>query len=77
MGNFDNYQDFREKIDMYLDRALSREDENAVVQRISQDPAAGRIYYTEKSFRDFLKKNIHRSNVSPNLIQTIKDKIRF
>ncbi len=77
MGNFDNYQDFREKIDMYLDHALSREDESAMMQRINQDPAAGRIYYTEKSFRDFLKKNIHRSTVSPNLIQTIKDKIRY
>lgn len=76
MREGENYQSFRQKIDMYLDNALSKEDEKNFVDLINGDPAYNRMYAFEKNFRDMIKNNIRRPNVSPNLIQSIKDKIR-
>ena len=76
MRKRENYQSFRQKIDMYLDNALSHADEKDFVAQINDDPACSRLYASEKNFRDMIKNNIRRPNVSPNLIQTIKEKIR-
>lgn len=76
MRERENYQSFRQKLDMYLDNALSHEDEKDFVARITEDPAYNRLYASEKNFREMIKNNIKRPNVSPNLIQSIKDRIR-
>lgn len=76
MRERENYQSFRQKLDMYLDNALNQEDEKDFVARINEDPAYNRLYASEKNFREMIKNNIRRPNVSPNLIQSIKDKIR-
>lgn len=76
MRERENYKSFRQKIDMYLDNALSTTDEKDFVDRVNEDPACSRLLASERSFRDMIKNNIRRPNVSPNLIQSIKDKIR-
>ena len=76
MRERENYQSFRQKIDMYLDNALSVDDEKDFVAQIKHDPACSRLYASEKQFRDMIKNNIRRPNVSPNLIDSIKERIK-
>ncbi len=77
MRNLDNYREYHEKINMFLDKELNTDDEQDFIQKMHQDPQVGRMYVNEKNFRNLIKNNIHRPNVSPTLIQSIKDKIRI
>jgi len=65
-----------QKVNLYLDNELSREEERTLLQEIKQNPAYYEVLHKEQSFRDFLKSRIQRRQVSPTLIQSIKDKIR-
>lgn len=74
MNAFNNQQ-MRSQIDMYLDRALPSQDEQNLISKVSHDPQLNQMLEEEKSFRNFIKDNVKRSNVSPELIQTIKERI--
>jgi len=65
-----------QKVNLYLDNELSREEERTLLQEIKQNPAYYEVLHKEQSFREFLKSRIQRRQVSPTLIQSIKDKIR-
>lgn len=67
---------FRERVNLYFDKELNSEDENALMEEINDDPARGSLFKKEKSFRDFIKNNVKRSSVPPDLIQNIKDSIK-
>lgn len=74
MNAFNNQQ-MRSQIDMYLDRALPSQDEQNLISKVSHDPQLNQMLEEEKSFRNFIKDNVKRSNVSPELIRTIKERI--
>ena len=76
MNNLDAFQEFHEKMNMYLDNALPKEDEQAFLNQVHDDPDCSRLYASEKNFRDPIRNNIQRTHVSPHLIQNIKNKIR-
>ena len=76
MKNQDNFQQIRQKINLYFDNALDKEDEKNLLHQIDEDPRCHKIFHKEKNFRDFIKTNVKRSAVSPDLIQTIRDRIR-
>jgi len=76
MRNHGNDGDIRDQINMYFDNALSNEEQQSLLQQVSADPQAGQIFQKEKHFRDYIKNNVKRSSVSPDLIQSIKDRIR-
>lgn len=75
MGN-QNYQELVRKVTMYLDNELSKEAERALLQEIQQNPAYFKLLSKEKSFRDFIKSRVQRRKVSPNLIASIKERIK-
>lgn len=76
MKKTDNYRAFMEKVHLYLDNELSREEERALLQELKQNPVYYKALQKEQSFREFLKSRLQRRQVSPTLIQSIKDKIR-
>ena len=76
MKKSDNYRDFMQKVNLYLDNELSREEERTLLQELKQNPVYYKALQKEQSFRDFLKSRLQRREVSPSLIQSIKDKIR-
>jgi hypothetical protein len=77
MGRSTNeLQNFRKQVDLYLDRALNAEDERQLLDRVNHDPNYGRVLSSEKNFRDFIKNNVKRPQVSHDFIQSIKDKVR-
>jgi len=76
MKNHRNIQDFRQQVNLYFDNELSKEDEKVLLNQVNDDPIYSKVFKKEKSFRDFIKTNVKRPAVSPDLIQTIKDKVR-
>ena len=71
-----NFQDLVRKVTMYLDNELSESDERDLLRQIKTNPAYRKVFSQEKSFRDFIKRKVHRRKPSPALIQSIKEKIR-
>ncbi len=75
MSKQNNSQDFLNKVVMYLDGALSKEQERELLIEIRRSPERLEKYRIEKSFREFLRSKVSRRKVSPNLVSSIKDKI--
>ena len=67
----------RQQADLYLDKALSKEAEQAFLHSANHDPSINQILHKEKSFRNFIRSNVSRRNVSPDVIQAIRDKVRI
>ena len=76
MKNHRNIEEFRQQVNLYFDHELSKDDEQQLLKKVSDDPKCSKVFNKEKSFRDFIKTNVIRPAVSPDLIQTIKDKVR-
>jgi len=69
--------ELRKRINLYFDNALNKEEEQNLMQEIRNDNDCSQIFNKEKSFRAFIKTNVKRSSVSPDLIQNIRDRIRI
>ena len=77
MRNRENFQDLRQKIDLFFDNALPTKDSEELMSQVDKDPRCGKIFKKEKNFREFIKNNVKRTSVSPDLIQSIRDRIRI
>lgn len=77
MRNQDNARNLRSKINLYFDNALSHEEQDSLLNQVESDPRCSKMFKKEKTFRDYIKNNVKRSSVSPDLIQSIKDSIRI
>lgn len=76
MKNRNNFHEIRDRINLYFDNALSSDDEKDLMKEVSHNPKCNKLFQKEKTFRNFLKNNVTRPSVSPDLIQSIKDRIR-
>lgn len=76
MDGHTDYNNFHQKVNMYLDNEMSREAADNFLQEAAQDPGYNRVLQKEKTFRNFIRKNVHRPDVTPDFIKSIKDKIR-
>lgn len=72
-----DFTDFRKKVDMMLDNALTKEGEEEVMNKIKDNPAYEQMLNNERNFRDFVRGNVVRPKVTPEFIQSIKDKVRI
>ena len=70
------YQDFREKVDMMLDNALTKEAEEEVLRTVENNPEYQQVLKNERTFREFVRHSVIRPKVTPEFIQSIKDKVR-
>ena len=77
MRNRENLQDLRQKIDLFFDNALPLADQEELLSRVNNDPRCSQMFNKEKCFRDFIKNNVKRTSVSPDFIQSIKNRIRI
>ncbi len=77
MKEFKNFQELVQKVTMYLDNELSPEEEKVLLREIQSNPEYGNLLSKERSFREFIKSQVHRREVSPSLVQSIKEKIRL
>ena len=72
-----NYQDLRKQISMYFDNELCSDDKQQLLQRVDVDPKCSSLFRKEKNFREYIKSNIKRPNVSNGLIDNIKNKMNL
>ena len=77
MSDQEDLQNIRREVDMYFVRALSRQDQDQLLDRVNTNPTYHRVFTQEKAMREQIKLKIHRPGVSPDLIQAIKDNIRM
>ena len=75
MRNSHDQQDFFRLMNLYLDKELSNEDENKLLQELRSNPNYMEFLSKERSFREFIKSRVQRRKVSPALIDSIKEKI--
>ena len=68
--------DFHQRVSLYFDNALSEEDQRDLMNLVNNDPRCSKVFNKEKSFREFIKTNVKRPQVSSDFIQAIRDKIR-
>lgn len=76
MTNQKKFQDLVEKVNLYLDNELNESAERELLKEIKSNPEYFKFLSQEKSFRDFIKTRLNRSQPSPVLIQSIKESIR-
>jgi hypothetical protein len=77
MSLTNNQQVLFQKVNLYLDNALSAEEQKALIQEINSDPHSLELLSKEKKFRDFVKTRTARQNASPALIKAIREKVRI
>ena len=71
-----NYLDhFSHQVNLYLDKELSKEDEENLLERVDSDSNCSGLLNNEQSFRDLIKYNLKRSIASVELINNIKSQI--
>ncbi len=68
--------DLKRQINLYFDNALSQTESEILLQKIHSSPEYHRVFEKEKSFREYIKNNVKRPSVTPELIQSIKESIR-
>lgn len=66
---------FRDQIELFLDRALSVEDQEMVKNQINQDPTAEQIFKEHQSFRAYIKQNYKKHSATPDLLESIKNNL--
>jgi len=76
MRNQNENQDLRQKINLYLDHALGAQEQEDLLKQVDADPRCNQMFQSERSLRDYIKNNVKKSSVSPDLIQSIKNNIR-
>lgn len=77
MRTSEQLDNFRQKVDLYFDNALTSEESLQVVNQAKSDPQLGRVFESEGNFRTLLKSKVKRSTCSENLINNIKSRIKL
>ena len=71
-----NNHDLQRKINLFFDNELCDHDKEDLLHKVNSDPNCCKIFNKEKNFREFIKNNVKRPEVSSDLIQSIRDRIR-
>jgi len=77
MENSNNYHDIQKNISLYLDRALTEEDQQKMMEEFRKNPDFPQMINNERNFRTFLKNNVKRYSASTDLIQSIISQIKL
>ena len=59
--------DLFQKVNLFLDRAMTQEDEVSFRHEMHNNPAVTEALHHEQSFRDLLKNSVNRRKASPSL----------
>ena len=76
MPDFKNMNEMRANINLYFDNALTSDDQQNLLNKVEHDSTCQKIFNQEKNMREFIKNNVTRPAVSPDLIQNIKNNIK-
>jgi len=71
MGDQPVQQSLADKVSLFVDNSLSKEDKMQFISEMQNDPAISEMVAQEKYFKDFIKNKVPRRKVSPNMIEGI------
>ena len=71
MGDQPIQQTLADKVSLFVDGSLSKEDKIQFISEMQRDPAISEMVEKEQYFKEFLKNKVPRRKVSPNLIEGI------
>ena len=64
------------RVSLFLDNELDQNEKLSLMEEIGDNEQYQSLIHREQSFKLFVKSHVSRPNVSPALIQSIKEKIR-
>jgi hypothetical protein len=76
MRNFDSSETICHMIDLFLDNQLPQDEKANLLEIMNSNPQIQKIMDEEVNFRDFIKNNVKRPNVSESLRQSLCDKFK-
>lgn len=68
--------DLLHRVSLFIDNELDQTEAQHLLDEIGGNEQFQSILNREQSFKSYVKTHVARPNVSPGLIQTIKEKIR-
>lgn len=71
------YENLQKRITLYFDNALNDTDKQDLLNQVNDDPQSHKLFEKEQHLRSIIKARIKRPSATPDLIQSIKDKIRI
>lgn len=71
MGDQPIQQTLADKVSLFVDGSLSKEDKIQFISEMQKDPAISEMVEKEQYFKEFIKNKVPRRKVSPNLIEGI------
>ena len=77
MNDAPEFQHINREVGMYFDQRLSKDAEENFLKKVENDPDYSEAFNREKSIRTHIRNGVKRSHVSPDFIQSIKEKIRI
>lgn len=75
MKTFDSVKSLRNQINLFLDNELPTDQKEDLIKVIESSPKSQKIMENEKIFRDFVKSNFKRPEISQDFVQSIKNSI--
>lgn len=66
---------FKSRVNLYLDNELENGEEKALLNEMKTNSEFRKVFDEECSFKEMIKNNIERKQVSVDLINSIKNKI--
>lgn len=69
--------DLLNRVSLFLDNELNMDEQRSLMEEMGQNDQIQSLIDREKSFKSYVKSHLARPNVSPSLIQSIKEKIRI
>lgn len=76
MRNIDSSETICHMIDLFLDNQLPQDEKSNLLEIMNQNPQIQKIMDNEIHFRDFIKNNVKRPNVSDTFRQSLCDKFK-
>ncbi len=73
----DSTDDIYTRLTLLVDNELSQEAENELLKEIKSNPDYADYLAKEKSFRTFIRARLPRRKASPDLLETLKEKIKI
>ena len=66
----------KKEVGLFFDHQLSQDARKDFLSKVDNNPVYRNTFIREKNVRELLRSNVQRPSVSPDLIQSIKDRIR-
>ena len=66
----------KREVGLFFDQELSRDAQKDLLNKVDHNPVYRSAFNRERNVRELLRSSVQRTSVSPDLIQSIKDRIR-